>query len=101
VLNRLPFAALAVAVGAAIVPAKASGPKVACDPGKITIESFDEGEAILDCFIGEEDHEPTLWITPSLQGILSAEVLSAVLEAGPFTSEARTAAPSRSRYLLA
>jgi uncharacterized protein (TIGR03437 family) len=76
VLNRLPLAALAVAVGAAIVPAKAGGPKVACDPGKITIESFDEGEAILDCFIGEEDHEPNLWITPSLQGILSAEVLS-------------------------
>jgi uncharacterized protein (TIGR03437 family) len=58
------------------VPAKAGGSKVACDPGKITIESFEEGEAILDCFIDEEDHEPALWITPSLQGILSAEVLS-------------------------
>jgi len=77
VVNRFSLAALVIAVGAAVVPAQARGPKVACDPGKITIESFDEGEAILDCFIGEEDHEPNLWITPSLQGILSAEVLSA------------------------
>jgi uncharacterized protein (TIGR03437 family) len=66
-----------MAVCASVVPAQASSPKVACDPGKITIESFDEGEATLDCFIDEADHEPNLWITPSLQGILSAEVLSA------------------------
>lgn len=74
--NRLPLMALVIAVGASVVPAQAGRPKVACDPGKITIESFNEGEAILDCFIGEADHEPNLWITPSLQGILSAEVLS-------------------------
>ncbi len=76
-MRVLPLAALAATLGGSVVPAEARSPKVACDPGKITMESFTEGEATIDCFIDQEDYDPNPWITPSLAGVISADVLSA------------------------
>ncbi len=77
VMRVLSPATLVFAVCVSVVPAEARSPKVTCDPGKITMESFAEGEAKLDCFIDQEDYEPDPWITPSLANVISASVLSA------------------------
>ena len=76
VTEALTLGALVAAVFASVVPAEARSPKVTCDPGKVTMESFVEGEATLDCFIDQEDYDPNPWITPSLANVISASVLS-------------------------